>query len=160
PAVAFGDGVEQIVFDDGTAWNRAFINANAGFIRGTAAAETLACTQYDDTLVGSGGDDTLLGGGGNDTYVYASGDGNDLIQDVGSRSEPDSPVLSHLNLADVTIGRSVASPNDLLVLVNATGETVTVKDHFLGNSTGLEQIQFANGTIWNRSQILAAAVLL
>jgi Ca2+-binding RTX toxin-like protein len=50
--------------------------------------------------------------------------------------------------------------NDLLVTINATGEVITVDDHFVGTSTGLEQIQFADGTTWDRTTIQAQSVLL
>jgi Ca2+-binding RTX toxin-like protein len=157
--VGVGDGVEQVVFDDGTIWDRAQIKV-ATWLVGTAAADTIVGTDGDDTIQGKGGADTLLGGYGNDTYLYASGDGNDLIRDIGHNFETDVLKLTNLNSSDVTFARSIADPNDLLINVTATGEVITVDDHFLGSATGIEQIQFADGTIWNRSQIQAGSSLL
>ncbi len=41
--------------------------------------------------------------------------------------------------------------NNLLLQVsgaNNTTETITIQDHFLGNSYRLDQIEFADGTVW------------
>ena len=86
-----------------------------GLVPRHAAAETIAGSDDNDVLQGGGGDDTLAGGNGDDTYVYASGDGNDVIRDVGYNFNIDTLRLVGLNAADVTIGRSVADPTDLLV---------------------------------------------
>src|SRR5439155_1102240 len=129
------------------------------WLQGTAGADVITGTDGNDTFLGRGGADTLLGGYGDDTYVYASGDGNDLIRDIGYNFNTDVLRLTNLNASDVTLSRSIADINDLLVTVNATGEVITVDDHFSGTPTGLEQIQFADGTIWDRNQIQANAWL-
>src|SRR5262249_12887658 len=96
---------------------------------------------------------------GNDTYVYGRGDGNDVIRETGAVIFTDTLKLTDLNLADITLARAIADPNDLLVTVNATGETITVDDHFLGNDKGIEQIRFADGPTINGSHPAAAAWL-
>ena len=108
-------------------------------------------------LQGGGGADTLLGGIGDDTYVYASGDGNDVIREIGWNFNTDTLRLTELNAADVTFGRSVVDPTDLLITINATGEIITVDNHFAGTATGIEQIQFADERIRNCPAIAAAA---
>src|SRR5262249_5895219 len=50
--------------------------------------------------------------------------------------------------------------NDLVITVNATGETVTVDNTFAGNNTGLEFIQFADGTQMDRNAISDAAPVI
>jgi Ca2+-binding RTX toxin-like protein len=150
-------GIEQIQFADGTIWNRSQIQA-AAWLQGTSAAETITGTDGDDTIVGKGGADTLLGGYGNDTYVYASGDGNDVIRDIGYNFNADVLKLTNLNAADVSFGYQ--ANNNLLIAINATGEVITVENHFAGTTTGLEQIQFADGTTWDRTAIQAHAALV
>ena len=149
-------GLEQIQFADGTTWNQSQIQA-AAWLQGTSASETITGTVGNDTIVGKGGDDILLGGYGDDIYRYASGDGNDVIRESGYNFNSDTLRLSNLNAADVTFGRSLTDGNDLQIKINATGEVITVDDHFIGAETGLEQIQFADGTTWNRSQMQSAA---
>ncbi|WP_139020563.1 calcium-binding protein [Bradyrhizobium sp. ORS 285] len=152
-------GIEQIAFADGTTWNRAQIQTAAWFT-GTTGAETIAGTDGADVIQGNGGDDLLLGAGGSDTYRYASGDGSDVIRDVGSASDTDVLLLTDLNRNQVTLSRSVADQNDLLITVNATGAVITVDDHFLGAGSGIEKLQFADGTSLDRAGIANAVPIV
>jgi Ca2+-binding RTX toxin-like protein len=154
-AVNAASGVEQFQFADGTVWGSSTIQANTLLFSGTSAAETVTGTSGNDTIVGGGGNDTLRGKSGNDTYVYALGDGNDLIQDGGLSIDIDVLRFSNLSAADLTFSRSIADTNDLIISVNATGEKITVDDQFVGASSAMEKIQFADGTIWDNSAILA-----
>ena len=70
------DGIEQVLFADGTTWDRSQIQA-AAWYRGTAAAENIYGSASADTIDGKGGNDYLEGRGGGDTYIYAAGYGND-----------------------------------------------------------------------------------
>ena len=124
---------------------------------GNAGANVINGTSTSDTITGNGGNDTLMGGAGSDTYIYAAGDGNDVIREVGSNADTDTLRFTNLLASDVTLSRSLVDVNDLLVRVNATGEVITVDQHFLDNAHGLERLQFADGTIWTRAQIQAAA---
>jgi len=99
----------------------------------------------------------LLGSYDSDTYVYASGDGNDLIRDIGNSWDTDVLKLVNVNASGIAVGRSIADPNDFLIDITATGEVITIDDYLLGKPTGIEQIQFADGTSWDRSQIEAVA---
>jgi VCBS repeat-containing protein len=150
------DGIEQIQFADGTLWDHGQIQANAWF-RGTAEADAIKGSNADDTIVGHGGDDNLGGAAGNDIYVYAAGDGNDTVYDRGNESDIDTLWLSDLTAADVTLSRSLDDANALLVTVGATGEVITVEGQFLARADGIEQIQFADGMMWDVDQIQANA---
>ncbi|MGM5058406.1 calcium-binding protein [Rhizobium sp. 862_C5_N1_2] len=155
-------GLERIDFADGTSWDRSQIQAAAQpdylvTVPGTAVAETLEGTWGDDVIRGFTGDDLLLGSAGSDVYVYASGDGNDLIDDeAGFTDNTDVLALKDLNAADLAF---IRYGNDLAISVTATGQTITVDDQFYSATEywGLERIDFANGSSWDRSQILAAA---
>jgi len=48
----------------------------------------------------------------------------------------------------VTLSRSA---QDLIIEINASGETLTVVGHFYGTFEGIEQIAFADGTTWGRT---------
>ncbi|MBC6980597.1 S-layer family protein [Caulobacter sp. 17J80-11] len=103
-----------------------------------------------DLLIGGQGADTLKGDGGADTYQYASGDGSDIIEDLGAAGEVDTLKLTNLEPGDVSLTRS---GNHLIVTVKATGEQITVNHHYYSAAYGIEQIQFANGVAWTRPQI-------
>ncbi|EXH89944.1 Ig-like domain-containing protein [Acinetobacter baumannii] len=83
--IRFGEGqLSSIVFDDGTVWNKAQIEANTiGKLLGTDAADNLQADAEISTIYGLGGNDTIQGGVQND-YLYG-GDGDDtLVSNTGS----------------------------------------------------------------------------
>ncbi|HEX8665517.1 MAG TPA: calcium-binding protein [Beijerinckiaceae bacterium] len=149
-------GVEQVAFANGTVWDRVQIQA-ASVIEGTSAAETIAGTGLPDTIRGRGGADTLLGGDGGDVYIYASGDGSDVIREVGSSSNTDVLRFTDLNQADVAFARSTTDQKDLVITVAATGATITVDEHFNAPETGLEQVRFADNSTLDAAAIFNLA---
>ncbi|WP_445406076.1 Ig-like domain-containing protein [Acinetobacter pittii] len=83
--IRFGEGqLSSIVFDDGTVWDIAQIEANTiGKLLGTDEADALQADAEISTIYGLGGNDTIQGGVQND-YLYG-GDGDDtLISNTGS----------------------------------------------------------------------------
>ncbi|EXC99882.1 type I secretion C-terminal target domain protein [Acinetobacter baumannii 1075025] len=83
--IHFGEGqLSSIVFDDGTVWNKAQIEANTiGKLLGTDAADNLQADAEISTIYSLGGNDTIQGGVQND-YLYG-GDGDDtLVSNTGS----------------------------------------------------------------------------
>lgn len=133
---------------------------------GTAGADALGRTTDAETTVlfGAGGDDLLTGATGQDVYVFGHQIGHAVIKDVESAPAGDRIRFAFLNAGDVTVSRSGA---DLLITVNATSETIRVKHQFadviplasdalLSANQGIEDIQFADGTIWETPEIMAA----
>ncbi|WP_407155060.1 calcium-binding protein [Bradyrhizobium sp. STM 3557] len=141
-------GIEEIAFADGQIWNRNQITANAP-VRSTSADGTVTGTPGDDVLEPGPGNQLIQGGGGSDTIVYALGDGSDTINDgANSPSQIDVLKFVDLNASDFTFARQ---GNDLTIKVLRSGDIITVKQQF-GAATdywGLEQIQFADGTLWD-----------
>ncbi|TWB46390.1 Ca2+-binding RTX toxin-like protein [Rhizobium sp. ERR 922] len=149
-------GFERIEFADGTVWDRAAIQS-AAWIRGTAGNDTLTGFNGDDIFQGGAGNDRINSGAGSDTYVYAKGDGNDYINDdSGSTSETDTLRLTNLNASDVFLTRSGAHS---ILTVKETGETITLDEQFYSATAnwGIEKIQFADGTAWDRAAIQSAS---
>lgn len=102
---AGGLGIEQIVFNDGTVWDRAAILAAAGgsngVINGTSGNDTLTGTGVDEAINGLGGNDTLKGMGGADTLDGGAG------TDTADYSDKTAAVVVTLNgstNATVTVG--------------------------------------------------------
>jgi Ca2+-binding RTX toxin-like protein len=154
-------GIDRIVFADSSIWNMAAIAAATVFdFSGTNGNDTMGGTVYADTLTGGDGNDVLNGGAGGDTYIYTSGDGNDII-DEGYASGIDVLQFADLNAADVSLAAAQDDPSDLIITIIATGETIRIDGQFTYASsfnTGIDEIRFANGTVWNMAAITAATV--
>ncbi|MBP1862210.1 calcium-binding protein, partial [Rhizobium herbae] len=132
-----GQGVDKIVFADGTTWTRAQIR------------ELL--------LTNTSANQTFGGFSGNDTYHYARGDGNDTITESFNQGTDDRLVFTDINPADVTL---VRNGNDLTVAIAESAPeagdagSVLIKgtlNDYLGQ--GVDKIVFADGTTWTRAQI-------
>jgi hypothetical protein len=104
----------------------------------------------DDVLDGGAGSDTLVGGKGNDVFVHARGGGHDLVQDSGG--EDAIRFGTGIAAGDVTVRRS---GNDLVLKLSGSNGGVTAKDWFSSSSKRVEQVQFADGTVWNEEAISA-----
>jgi Ca2+-binding RTX toxin-like protein len=131
----------------------------------------------NDTLVGNLGDDTLIGGLGNDTYFFRKtdytgyvdeaynhiGDGNDLIQELGSSSDIDTVdftiggVSNNIAAEDVTFTKQGL---DLLVQYNPSNpnDKILIKNQFkLDETSGrIENFKFSDNTVTTWQDILDA----
>ncbi|MGO7530081.1 calcium-binding protein, partial [Rhizobium ruizarguesonis] len=110
----YQNGIEKVVFADGTIWTRSDIRRAVLDQAGTAGNDSITDFNTDDILRGRAGDDTLYGTSGNDTYVYSRGDGNDTITDANDYSNDDRLVLTDINPADVTLQRN---GNDVTLVI-------------------------------------------
>ncbi|OAF14276.1 hypothetical protein AYJ54_42725 [Bradyrhizobium centrolobii] len=131
------------------------ITDQAEIVAGTSGNDVLTGEAGSDILVGGAGNDLLNGGGGSDEYRYNSGDGSDRIVDSGGSADTDRLVFgSGIDPATITVGRSSADNSDV-VLRLANGETIVLQDQLSATpGSGLEQVSFADGTVWSRSDIL------
>jgi Ca2+-binding RTX toxin-like protein len=147
-------GIEKFEFADGSSWDLQTINANAWY-RGTSGNDSITASFWSETLAGGLGNDYLRGNAGNDTYIYASGDGNDTVDNAsGSTTEIDTLKFTDLNASDLTLSRVGI---DLMVNVNATGETIKLAYQFNSQTEnwGIEKFEFADGGTWDLQTINA-----
>jgi Ca2+-binding RTX toxin-like protein len=139
----------------GSAGNDSMVGSvEADVMQGLGGNDVLQGGAGDDTLDGGAGDDTLYGGvsgytaaagAGNDTYVFGAGYGNDQIYDYDATSgNIDTVRLEGLNAQDVTIGRDSTT---FFITVNATGETLSVRDWGAGAEFRIERVVFADGSV-------------
>ncbi|WP_307731951.1 putative Ig domain-containing protein [Massilia antarctica] len=164
----------QVRFDDGTVWSPAFLQASVllpsdgdDHIIGTRQADYLTGGKGNDTLRGAGGADTLEGGAGDDllidwgardVFVFGRGDGHDRLGSSSSNDNNPQGVLrfkAGIAASDVVISRN---RSDLLISIAGGTDSVTVSGYFQGEEalTGyasLNQIEFADGTIWGADAI-------
>jgi Ca2+-binding RTX toxin-like protein len=132
---------------------------------GTAGADTLTRVATGPQLqiyVGGSGNDRLEGGAGQDVFVFGNNFGQDRIVDGEFAQSGDRVRLATLNASDVAITRS---GDNLVITVLATGDTITVEGQYarpafippwaVGSQPGygIEDIQFADGTIYEAGQI-------
>ena len=116
-----------------------------------------AATEDANILYASGGNQTINGSGGPDNDIFGSNFGNDVINNQNTNQTPDILWFATLNPDDITASRQ---GNNLILTNNATGAQITVLYEFIGENptlfgqnlnpvTGVQQIVFADGTVWN-----------
>ncbi|QFT68647.1 Bifunctional hemolysin/adenylate cyclase precursor [Labrenzia sp. THAF35] len=167
-------GVELIEFADGTQWNRSALQAkyfesfdysleNTIYGFGDAAGDTIDAGAGNDTVYGYSGTDTIRGGAGDDyldggkysdTYLYDLGDGNDTIVENYSNGSADKLILgSGILESDVIVTRGTSDLNEA-TLTFSDGSSILLKYQFQSiTDSGVELIEFADGTQWNRSAL-------
>ncbi len=149
--------IEQILFHDGTILSKEDIYQESKEILGTDESEHLKGFQTDDILNGKKGDDVLEGHIGSDTYVFAKGDGEDTIIEVDTVEN---------NSIDTILLKEDIQENDVRIkrkgyhlVVEVIGEEnqlfnrIIVQNHFANPYGTIEQIRFANGTVWTKEEI-------
>jgi hypothetical protein len=111
----------------------------------------------DDILDGGQGDDRLFGEAGNDTYILRTGSGQDIIHESFANVDDDGDTIwigSFLTPDEVAVKRS---GNDLVVQIIGTDDKMTVQNFFrtyTAEIVSIDQIQFADGTVWGLEEIL------
>ncbi|MFM0074602.1 calcium-binding protein [Paraburkholderia sediminicola] len=149
------DGVQTVQFTDGTTLTRQQLLHLA--TTGTAGNDMLWGTSGADLFDGKGGNDTVFGSGGNDTFIYHTGYGKLDIIEFGAAT--DTTVLqlgAGISTASVTVR---GNGDDLVLADGATGDQITLASE-LGNATdGVQQVQFADGTVWTRADMIALATV-
>ena len=155
--------IEQFEFADGTSFDYDTLTKllQSNVVGGTPIAvsmgdDTITGLNGDDFLRGMWGDDVLRGGGGSDTYTFARGDGHDTIYDATDEGATDILVLDGLNPSDVRVLVSPTDDRDIIIYID--DDNVIYLDQQLATaSSGIEQVKFADGTIWNRATLAAKA---
>ena len=191
-----GEGVEEILFDDGTLWTRSDIEreyllrapsahndrlfgfdsddsisggAGRDLLQGKEGNDSLFGGAGADTLQGGSGDDSLTGGTGNDTprgeagsdsYHFALGDGRDDLYDLGDAGDIDSLHLgTGIAPADIGFHSPAVDSKDIVLTIAGTNDRVLLNNQNGAATEGIEEIHFADGTLWTRAEIEQQYVL-
>ncbi|WP_367714279.1 tandem-95 repeat protein (plasmid) [Nitratireductor sp. GISD-1A_MAKvit] len=122
---------------------------------GSDHADSFTGSDGDDTFDGGFGDDQIAGGAGSDSYLFGFDSGEDTVTELGSAADTDRVVLgANIQPKDISI---VRESDDLLIELERDDgyliDTLRVKDHFVGRETGIEEIVFEDGTVWDRDTI-------
>ncbi len=123
----------------------------------------------DDILIGGTGNDILEGGQGKDTYLFNRGDGQDHIL---ASQFPDSNNIDRLVFGDKIAPADIYLQrlgNDLYIEIRGTSDRIMIDlffdpavpqfDGTLARASGVQQIGFADGMLWNRDAIITHMVL-
>jgi len=129
--------------------------SNIEVLRGSVWEDSLTGSAGDDTLDGNWGDDLMAGAAGSDGYIFGYDSGNNQVIEAGAAIDIDR-VLINADIAPKDLSVIREGDDLLLELERDEGfliDTLRVTDHFLDAERGIEQVVFADGTIWDRDQI-------
>ncbi|UXY13915.1 putative Ig domain-containing protein [Chitiniphilus purpureus] len=153
--------ITKFTFVDGTNLEEATIPSLAGgtaqhdYIVGDATSQTLTGYEGNDTLEGGDGNDTLLGGLGNDVFVFATGDGRDVIADIGDGVYSiDTLKLNGISPANM---EAAVYGNDIVLKTGSHGDSIVLQGA-AGNDNPVDLIDFGNDVIWDVQQLWGKAV--
>jgi len=134
-------------------------------IEGGNGDDYLSGGNGNDVLDGGAGNDVLDGGyltvdwsnqvnsNGNDTYIFGRGYGNDIISDFDKTSGNLDTIsfASDISPSDVTLG---VAGEDLFLTIKDTSDRLQISKWFAGPEFRVEEIRFADGTIWDASYVM------
>ena len=142
-------GFQNVVFDDGTTWSRAYLLANVSDVVENGNSPSYSTNGAPTIYVGQGGGDLTLHDGGGATILYSKasgiaspgGDGTLTINDASSTG--DTLRMKDLDASDVTITQSVL---DMVITVKATGAKIVLPDQDGAHGGAVDTIAWADGT--------------
>ncbi|MGH8624469.1 MAG: calcium-binding protein, partial [Gammaproteobacteria bacterium] len=116
----------------------------------------------DDTLDGGAGNDALNGGesyygyaisNGNDTYLFGRGSGQDVIfdNDLTAGNRDTVQMAPDVLPSDVRLTRDY---QNLYLSIDGTTDSLTLQSWFVDDAHKVEQVRFADGTLWNISTLV------
>jgi trimeric autotransporter adhesin len=147
-----------------------YIVANSGddILYGGDGSDNLQGGDGNDLIEGGQGDDFIDSGQGSDTYIFGKGDGADTIIAKGLAGDIDTlqfksgirPDEIRVEMvggdSNYSVRISIAGTEDSIRVENFRGDRRTSANWTGGNRSGVQRIQFADGTVWNRQDILNA----
>ncbi|AZM81357.1 hypothetical protein EIP87_04780 [Pseudomonas aeruginosa] len=144
---------------DGLAGNDS-INGMQGHdtLLGGDGDDTLQGGEGNDLLIGGMGNDTLVGGSGSNVYRFERGDGSDEVAFSAEESASVIELGGGIAPSDVSLARvkSYAIDHLYITVKNQQGKQVNlirISDYF--SRTAVDNIRFADGTIWDRAYVFA-----
>ncbi len=168
------DTVDQFVFADGTVWTEGDITSRVTTFVGSEGDDTFYGGFGDDTIRGLGGNDQIrantgndvLDGGagidflegsiGNDTYIFGRGYGQDAIDEQGDFSDVDTVRLAEgITPGDVVLQATPGNGTDVLLTLPGTQDQLALGSFFSSAEYRVDQIQFADGTLWDYNAMVA-----
>jgi Ca2+-binding RTX toxin-like protein len=148
-------GVQLVQFADGTTWTRQQMLKMA--TTGTTGNDSLYGTPGADIFDGQGGNDYEQGGGGGDTFIFNPGYGKLEIAEVDNSSSPHNVLQLGAGISPSTMSVKGTSNAALVLADGITGDQITLDSEMSSSASGVQLVQFADGTTWTRQQMLKMA---
>ncbi|MES2205501.1 MAG: calcium-binding protein, partial [Pseudomonadota bacterium] len=124
---------------------------------GNEGNDTLDAGSGNDTLDGGTGNDRLTGGDGADIYLFSRGSGTDTIDnydyDALNINADTIQLGTGITTTDITLTRN---GDTLIISLNNSTDALEVTNYFAQDglsATAVENIKFADGTLWNVATI-------
>ncbi|WP_429534836.1 cadherin-like domain-containing protein, partial [Pseudomonas silensiensis] len=122
-------------------------------LNGLAGNDSIDAQAGNDVLVGGVGNDTLIGGSGNDIYRYALGDGADTVDNRNAAVGDIDAIEFATGILPAQVAVSQVG-NNLVLSLNAS-DSITVLDYFIAGAAEIDEIRFADGTMWSPTTVQA-----
>jgi len=151
--------IERVQFADGTFWDQAVLGAATAYV-GTEGMDILTGSAGSNSFDGAGGDDYFFDmAGGNDVYLYGRGDGSDEIYDFDPTVGNIDTVRFDASVAvgDVTVTRDL---HNLYLNIAGDSGRIKLRNWFDGDEYKIEQVEFADGTVWDRQTLASTATAI
>ena len=159
--------VERVVFDDGTVWDAAKLDAAppSERIRGTAQDDILLGTSGANHFDGDvGGSDTLRGLSGDDVYWLGRGTGHDIIDEAhGNTGNGDTgdEIRVKAGIAPSSVRMERDREHLYVRVFGADGvatDSLKVEGYYTSARARVERVVFADGTAWGAKEMDAVRI--
>jgi Ca2+-binding RTX toxin-like protein len=158
--------IQNFLFADGSALSYRELIDRGFDMKGSALDEVLTGTSTtdrikgfdgNDILNGRAGDDILDGGAGNDTYLFGPGSGIDRVYDHDLNANIDAVVFADsVQPSDVEVLRN---GEDLELHLVGSTDSLILANWYTNDAYKIEQVRFADGTMWDVAYLLSLAPL-
>ncbi len=146
-------GVQYIQFSDGSLWSRQDFITQA--TTGTGANDSLVGSAAGAAIDGQGGHDYAAGNGGSQTYVFDPGYGQLEINDpLGGYEQGILSLGAGITESEVQVS-ATADGTGIVLTIGTNGDRVQLDQMLANPNSGVEYVQFSDGTSWNRTQLLS-----
>jgi Ca2+-binding RTX toxin-like protein len=166
--------IQTVNFDNGTSWSSSDLydmiyNDNDGSsgppalppgnYYGTDGDDSFSLTTDFTVDGGLGNDYYAVSGNGGGTFYFAKGDGNDALDTLDGAARDDMLSFTNVNSNEVSVSLDPdAGAFAVTFKVDDTGDSLLAYSQLYGDQPGteplgIENIQFADGVVWDRNEI-------
>ena len=148
-------GVQAIQFADGTVWH--YSDLLSQLETASSAIPTLYGDSSANVLDGKGVTSNLVGNGGGDTFLFNRSYGALTIAEADAGANPNNVLILGTGLLAENVVVSGDPQGDININFG-NGDVITLQnalDSASGITFGVQQIQFADGTVWTYADLLA-----
>ena len=149
------DGIQAIDFADGSAWTSAQVLALA--TTGTTGSDDLYGTPGADVFHGKGGGDYEQGNGGGDTFIFNQGYGALEVNEYDSNSSDRNVLALGAGIDPDNVQVSGDAGGNVVISDGTGGDAVTLDNMLVSPRYGVQEVTFADGTVWTAAQVEALA---